>query len=153
MAWRLAFFMSDNNGHEAETGVNLREGTTFDGALAYAQALESALSALSSARIDGAEYKRIIKSGASPGNLAFADMRSDALLFYRNGLDFASFRVPSPKQLLFESSGPYADVRITRQSLDVSGLLAQVDNFLAGCLDPLGRPYPTSFIVGGRSRI
>lgn len=50
----LSYQMSDNNGNKGGTGVNLPNGIGADDALTFATNLETALAALSNARIDAA---------------------------------------------------------------------------------------------------
>lgn len=148
----IRFRFRDNNGGKAQMRVYPRD-TSEAGASAYALALASACATLSDAVLYEVTIIWPLAIPAPPATPPDSDVRTAAVLFYRNATDVASVTLPAPRALLFETAGPYAGLRITRASAQLSGLLQTLDGLVQGLLDPLGRPYGPVFSVGGRTRI
>lgn len=144
----MRFYWRDNNGKEAQVRLRTPD-TTLAGAEAQAFALASALQAVSDAALFKLDLS--FKPTFTPGPAAspMSDARSYALLFYRNDDRTTSIQVPSPAGLPTETAGAYAGVRVTRELLELSGLLGQVESLPAGLVDGLGRPLGTAFSIGG----
>lgn len=139
----------DNNGGKAETRLHFPGGLSAGEVLSSALALASLFQAVSSATIVDVAVRWSISLPNPGAPLPGSSATRAALLFYRNGGDCATVRVPSPSVLLAETSGLYAGIRITRERLAVLTLLATVEALPEGAVDPLGRPYGTTFTVGG----
>lgn len=149
MTFLAVYQFVDNNGQVAEAKMRYPESGGYDSAALNATLLAGAMAAVSSATLTGFSITKTVEiadiSAAPPGSTVdFA-----GILFYRNGTDLASFRLPGLTRLLAESVGDYAGVRATRASADLLGLLETLDSLLEGSLDPVGRPYGTVFVVGG----
>lgn len=111
--------------------------------------IAAAMSGVSDAAIVKAEVIYPVDISIIPLDAVNSNVNRSAVLFYRNGGDTASFAVPSARPVLAEVTGEYAGGRITRDSLGVLDLLPLVDALLTGFIDPAGRPYGSSFSVGG----
>lgn len=139
----------DHSGKRAQARLWLPEGTPAPDAESRANSLAGGLALVSTARIEEYTlcwlYEGPETSVAQPGS----DCRRAAVLFYGNDTQLASILLPSPTELLAEGSGPYAGYRITRDSANVSGLLAVLEDMVVGFLDPTGRPLYPGFRVGG----
>lgn len=111
------------------------------------------LQAVSDARITSCEL--VFPLDYTPSATAGPDSSVSryALLFYRNDSRTTSIRLPSPQGLPTEVAGAYAGIRITRELLDLSGLLGAVESLPEGLVDSLGRPMGTAFSVGGIVRL
>lgn len=143
----------DNNGRIAETRVRWSSFDTITSAEPAAFALLSAMNAITNAIIvEMTLYAEPFVGSDAPPE-AESDVKRALLLFYRNGDDCASVRVPSPSLLLAETSGFYAGIRITRERLELLSLLSTVEAIPAGTVDAVGRPHGTAFTVGGVTRI
>lgn len=143
----------DNNGAVAETRFRLGDGVGYPEAEAVSTAIAEAAQDCSDAVLVRIELQWRFDIALPPAPAATSDVRRAAILFYRDGNILASFRVPSPIELLAETSGEYAGIRITPDSLDLLGLLPKVQGLVANALDPLGRPYGGDFSVGGITRV
>lgn len=141
--------LSDNNGKQAEARVMTGPGASYAGAVAFALGLAERVQAVSSAVV--VEVR--LTSQLSPVGATVAQPSSDCtrggVLFYSDDSQTSSVLVPSVLQLCFEGAGPYASVRITRESAALSGVLPELDSLLNGFLDGAGRPFPSAFIAGG----
>lgn len=139
----------DNNGKRAQVQQTTGPDVSFDGAVSLALGLAPLMQALSDAALVAftITQRTTVPSPPAPGPQS--DYRRYALFFYRDGDVCASVRVPSPTLLLAETSGLYAGQRITRERLEVLTLLPSVEALPQGALDPVGRPYGGTFIVGG----
>lgn len=128
----------------------MSESADYAGAEAKASALASALAAVSDAHLYhmSITFKVVVPGIPTPG--PSSDANTYSILFYRNGDDVGSISVPSAGNLPIEASGPYAGIRHTRELVELSGLLSTVEAIASGLADRLGRPYPTTFSVGGR---
>lgn len=144
------FHWRDNNGGRAENLIYFAGSTDYGAIAAKAAALAPLLEAVSSARLVRYELRFELPWQAAAPAAPDSNARSYTLLFYRNNDRVASIKVPSAGRLPYQVSGPYAGVRVTREDLAVSGLLDTVEGLAAGLVDRLGRPYPTTFSVGGR---
>lgn len=150
--WTVVYTWRDNNGRIAEHKVNAGEGANFSGVAAFAAALAGLLEPLSDASLLGFAISQDFPTLPPPAPGPGSDVKRYATLFYTNDDTTSSIRVPSVAGVLAETVGPYAGFRITRERLEVLGLLTLVDSIPAGTLDPVGRPYGTTFVVGSLSR-
>lgn len=146
----VVYHWRDNNDGRAEVRLYPPDVSSYTAIASFALAMAVVLQAVSDARLVRFEVVHIFEVEGSPAPAPESDVRSYGLLFYRNGVNVSSILVPSVSELLTETDGPFAGVRITRSRLDVLGLLPAFDALVAGALDPLGRPYGNSFSVGGR---
>jgi len=151
--WRLDYDWRDNNGKDAACRVFAVAALSFPDVLALGELLAVAMENISNARLVSFTISRRTDYTIGGPAALTADVRQDAVLLYRNGNSASSFLLPSPDPLLFETAGPYAGLRVTRSSLELLGVLADVDSMLQSFIDPVGRPYPSSFTVGGRTRL
>ncbi len=150
-ALTIVYSWEDNTGNISGNTLHAPLSLVGGGVELLAAQLAEAMEAVSTARLLSYDIRYSSGTLTSPGPSLDSDCTYYGLLLYRNGDDCSSFVVPSPSGVLFESGGPYGGALITRRSLALSGLLAQVDTILQGFLDPVGRPYGTVFIVGGRT--
>lgn len=149
--WKVELEWLDNNGRVANHRLTIGAGASRADAVALALALADKMQDASDAALlsvtVGQEFKFTGALAPVPG----ADVSAYGLLFYTDGTGTASFRVPAFTRVCVEAVGPYAGIRATRATASVSGVLAALDGLVAGCLDPLGRPYGTTFVVAGYS--
>lgn len=150
---RAVYQWRDGEGKRAEVRVYFTGPQTHGAIVTRAVAMASAFEAVSDARLVSVTIEHTIPfTGSTPAEPG-SDRSTYALLFYRNELRVASIRVPSPGRLLTEVAGPYAGVRYTRDTLQLSGLLVTVEDIASGLVDSLGRPYPSTFSVGSRVQL
>lgn len=138
----------DSEGHEAQVRLYPADISSFGAVASFAAALASALQGVSDAHLS--RYRLVFPLDYAGGNPAAPDssVRTVAVLFYRNGDDVSSFRLPSPSPLPTDTHGHYAGVRISRAVVDLSGMLSLLDGLLDGAIDPARRPYGHAFSVG-----
>lgn len=82
-----------------------------------------------------------------------SDVFERCVLLFRDGELWGSFSLPSVGALPFDTDGPYRGVRVTRENLVLSGMLADVESLVTNTLRPDGAPFPQTFYVGGRTRV
>lgn len=145
----VVYHWRDNNGGKAEVKIYPPEPHSFDAIVSFALTMASALQGASDARLVSFDVVGTFDISSSLPASPDADMRSYALLFYRNGDARASILVPAPRGVLSELSGPYAGIRITRDRLELLGLLPALDTLPASLRDPVGRPVGGNLTVGG----
>lgn len=145
----VEYHFRDNNGGSSQ----LRLHHPFDAvapAEAFALAGAAHLSGVSDAALTEVRlYWRATIPDPGPA-APTSDCRRGGVLFYRNGNDIASITVPSVALVLTDTSGVYQGVRISRERLQLLGMLTKIQALVSGALDPLGRPYGPVFSVGGR---
>jgi hypothetical protein len=151
-SWAADYRFLDSNGNTSQ--MRLRFPDLSDAELVTTVASSAALfQAVSDAALVEVKISRTFPIANPPAPGPLSDVRTIALLFYSNGDTLSSIRLPAATALPVETSGAYAGFRITRQTLDLSGLLTQVDGMVDGALDPVGRPYGTTFVVGSRAEL
>ena len=146
----VVYHWRDDGEGRAETRVYFAGSTDYGAIAAKAAALAPLLEAVSSARLVRYELRFELPWQSAVPAAPDSNARSYTLLFYRNNDRVASIKVPSAGRLPYQTSGPYAGVRVTRADLAMSGMLDVVESLAAGMVDRLGRPSPTTFSVGGR---
>lgn len=150
--WLVVYRWVDNNNQSCEHQMRAPLALSYGGVVSLATSLASAMEAVSSARLTGFTVERLYNRPTVSPISPDADCRTDAVLLYRNGDDTSSVRLPSPRPVLFEVSGPYAGLRITTDSALLSGLLPNIQALGEGTVDAVGRPTGTGFVVGGKLR-
>lgn len=152
-SFTIEYLWADNSGKTATCSISTGPGASYAGAEVLAATLAPLLQAVSDAALLGYTISTPNRVPSPPQPGLQSDVKRAALLFYRDGNNCASIYVPSPSLLLAETSGFYAGIRITRERLAVLTLLAQVEALPAGTLDAVGRPYGSTFTVGGITKL
>lgn len=148
------FIFLDNNAKRARVRIN------FPPALFGTALLDTILGlfadafiALSNAYLEGVTlYYKPARQQAGIAALPGSDVYQAAVLIYRNGEDYGTIEIRSPLSSFFETSGVYANVRISQDVYNASPELSQLGSLLAETVIPTtGNPFPTVFQVGGRT--
>jgi len=71
-------------------------------------------------------------------------------LFYRNGDRYDAIYLPAPNPDFWETTGPYAGVRLDMSNPTVVAAIEALSTALAEAVTPGGEPFPTEFVVGGK---
>lgn len=149
----LEFTFIDNNGKTARTGMHMRRPDSIaelDSALlAYA----GALSALSSAAILSARWQLFVDGLPTPSIQPGANIYERGVLIFRDGTDYGVLSIPAPRGVLFDMDGPYRDIRISRQTLAMLGVLGPLEAAVASCALPDGTAFPSLYSVGGTTEL
>lgn len=153
MPWLVEYRFIDNNNRRAETILRLPDELTFGQASARAEQFAALFAAVSDARLDDFVISRRFPGPAGSTATALASVQHTTVLFYSDGEQTSSIRMPALNRFVAEVDGPYAGIRVTRQSAAVGGILGILDTMLAETLDPTGRPFPGTFYVGGRDDV
>ena len=149
MGPRLYIHWQDNNGRKATQLYYLPDGETVTQSMARANAISSVSQALSNARLTGGAlvYDQVDGVGTATPE---ANVRRNLLCLLRNASNQGSLRIPSPAPVLpYDTSGPWQEIRITREAFLASGLIQPLEAALVHCVLPWGDPFPTEFIVAG----
>lgn len=153
MPWIVEYRFTDNNGRSAETVLRLPDALSFGEASARAESIAASFDAVTDAVLVEFVISRRSPGPAGSTATALASVRHTTVLFYREGEQVSSIRVPALQPLFFELTGPYQGMRVTRLRLQPLAFLPTFDNLLDGALDVTGRPFPLFFYVGGRDDI
>lgn len=142
----------DNNGRKAEVRFGIGEQSSFPDAFSRANAIVSAISAISNAVF--VEYRIIwrVRNPSAPAPAPDSDVEANLLLFYGNDTNAASFRLPSPRPLPVDMVGPYRAVRLDMDAPEVLPLLTQLGSGLADTNTPGGAAWPLPLLAGGFTR-
>ena len=147
MTPELYLYWQDNNGKRSDQRFYLPEGEAVAQSVGRANAIRDALRPLSNAQLVGGElvYPDIIEP------LGVAAVGSNALrhlvCLFRSGEIVGSLRIPSPTTLPFDSSGPWAGQRVTRDALAALNLVAPLDAAVALTVFPWLDPFPATLVV------
>lgn len=143
-------YWRDNNNKPAQQTFWLPAGLSIAAYVARANALRNAARALSNAQIEGGElvFERAVEGIETPA-AAGADVRTNLVLFFRESHGIGSWRVPSPGQLPYDTTGEWRGIRITPAALASAGLLDQVQATAALTVTPWQTPFPSTFTVAG----
>jgi hypothetical protein len=146
----LHFYWEDNNGRQSLQKFFLPAGETVLESVGRANALRDAARSLSSARLVRGElvYVDIVEpaGAAAPAS----DVGQNLVMLFAEGGVTGSVRLPSPAPSLpYDTSGPWASLRITRDALGGAGLLAALELAIAETVFPWGDLFPALFIVAG----
>lgn len=147
---RLVFVLRDNNGRPSDFGVNVRDDWTIGQVVSYANAIRGPLVALSSAGLEGARYEIKLQFLDAEPALPEADVRKKLLVICRDANDAASFVVPSPVELPYDTVGPLRAIRLGMAQFLVPPLSAFIQRVLSDTVTPWGSSIPSTDIVGGR---
>jgi len=71
-------------------------------------------------------------------------------LFYRNGERYDAFYLPAPNPDYFETTGPYAGIRLDMSNPTVVSAIEALSSALEAVVTPSGDPFPTEFVAGGK---
>jgi len=82
-----------------------------------------------------------------------SDVFERFIALFREDDEWGSISIPSVGALPFDEDGPYRHVRVTREALVLSGMLASLEDLASGTVRQDGTSFPTTFYVGGRTRI
>lgn len=147
---QVYIYWEDNKGAEASQRFHLPGGETVGQSIARVNALRSALLPLSNARLTSARlvYRDVVDAlGVAAGN---SNVLKNLVCLLANGEERGTIKVPSPRpDLPYDSTGPWAGIRITRQAMVDAGLAGPVETALQACVWPWGDPFPTEFVVAG----
>lgn len=147
----LRFIWQDNNGKTAQQRIWLPDGEAVAASIGRANAIRDAARPISSAMLLRAEleYPEIVPGlpdPAAPGS----DVRKNLVVFYRDNAETASIRFPSPAPSLpYDTSGPWAGLRITRDSLITAGLVDELELISSLVVMEWGDPFPVAVSVAG----
>jgi len=96
-------------------------------------------------------YKVLRKFEAETADIA--DIGSDVVrrlaLYYRNAGVYEAVWLPSARQSITESVGPYAGIRVDNERTDVALALADMQTILDFIVLPDGSIYPDEYVTGG----
>jgi len=148
-AFRL--YWRDYSGKSSQQTFWLPDGLTIAAYVARANALRNAAKALSNAVITGGDliFDNLVAGLAGPP-AAESDIRTNLILFFKGGAgDVASWRVPSPAALGYDTDGEWRGTRLQRAALDALGLLDDLEAAAALTVQPWGDPFPSTFSIGG----
>lgn len=150
--WMADYRFLDSNGNTSQMRVRYPELTAAE-LVTLVTSSASLFQAVSDAALSGVKLSKSIAIVNPPQPAPGSSVRTVALLFYSNGEQVSSIRLPAASLLPVDTSGPYSGFRITRGNLELSALLETVEGMVQGALDPLGRPYGSTFVVGSRAEL
>lgn len=140
----------DANGNESRVASLYVETNTFSGFLAAANQLYDAIRPVSDAIFPLAKFEYAIDYPSNPAPSIVSNSYERAILVFRNGESRGILSVPSPSPVLFNLVGDYGNIVITRERLQLLGLLAPLESALVNFAIPDGSPFPNTFIIGSR---
>lgn len=150
---RLIITFVDHSGLLSTLTVTPPQEAAHAAILVGAQRLCEKLDAVSTAEVLKAKVTYV------DDNLSFApaqpgsDVYQRFIALFREGDNWGSLSIPSVGSLPFDEDGPYTDIRVTRESLVLSGMLGILEDIASGTVREDGTNFPTTYLVGGRTRI
>lgn len=159
MSYRIRIAVRDGNGKTSETSLRVADesqGGSYALALYRAQAVVSAIQGLTDAYVYQFTIEReYALSGVSVAGPSSNIYRKLQLFFREDGsLQGSSITIPSYRTALpFDANGPYRAIRLQRQAVVLSGMLASVQGLVQGTVAPNGDAFPTYFRVGTTSGV
>lgn len=149
---RVTYLFRDDEGRVGEAAFWLPAPSSFAVYDVTIIELGRRIAALSNALLIGAELRLVYPFSSGPVVLP-AKGANRLLLFYREGAIGYALNVPAARSSLpYDTTGTYAGVRLSRDSLAATGLLADIELLPQSLVFRSGDPVPTTFVVGGRTR-
>lgn len=150
---RLKLVWQDKSSSLSETGFYLASDTPLSEVYSRAAALRAVSLPLTTARLVSAVWTVEEEFTDTPAASPDADLRVRLICLFTNGVRRRAISLRSPTQLPFDQSGPYIGIRLQRRSILLSTVLTALETISANTVDNMGRPFPTTFTVGGKTRI
>lgn len=150
---RLIFRLADSSGKEAETSLWLADTLNRNQRLAAANLLRSPLLALTSARLIDARFVIDVRFDDAGPPSPESDVRRRLIALFTDNDRIRSFAVPSPAALPIDAILPYSGIRLQRSSILLSPLLSALEDIAENTVDEKGRNFPSSFLIGGVTRL
>lgn len=152
MIRRVTYQFRDDEGNIGEASFWLPMLPSFAVYDSIIIELGARIAALSNALLIGAELRLQYVFTTGPVIIP-AKNANRLLLFYREGAIGYALNVPAARASLpYDTTGTYAGVRLSRDILAASGLLADIEIISQSLVFRNGDPVPTVFVVGGRTR-
>jgi hypothetical protein len=148
---RVAFTFSDRDGNTGDLHLYLPFSTTETEAFACAEAMLPYLHAISNAVVTRItlQYTATIESSTTPA--AQSDIHRKLLLFVGNGENIEALTILSPDLDLFETTGPYAGIRVDMQSSLIAAFTNSYSTWAIPFCTEDGDVIGPTLIMGGLS--
>lgn len=148
----LRFRFRDNNGGLAFSRVWIPDGAAIGDVDTFAQGYANTVKPLTDSALIDAKYE-LSYEYANPLPAAInSDVYTRLIAIFRNGDEYASISIPSAVELPYDVDGSYRAIRLAFPPGSLSPVLTALQDVVVGTVTPLGRPFPSTFLVGGISR-
>lgn len=148
---QVAFTFVDKESNKGTMTLYCSFSLTGAALLSLLNTLASLLQPLSNAALMNVTvtYKVFLEPYST--GLGIPDLTSRVLLLYSEGDTYEAISIPAPKETLFETEGEYAGVRVDPLSVDMAAWFASWSDFSSHITTKEGDPFPSTFLVGGKS--
>ena len=152
----IVLYWRDDSKKRAQTSLRYRYATArARGGISGISELADAAQQLSSAQLyeirETYEYRGLgIRDEPEPG----ASVWRKLIVLCTNGTDWASICIPSPRlDLPYDVVGVYKGWRISRETVQLSGVFSGLDSVSRDTITPAGDEWPGPAIVAGLDRV
>lgn len=144
MRWEIELRIEDRDGAQRTCRTNVESSGTIADLVSFADAFGTRVEAISDGHLVGARiHTRVVPSVSTTAGLA-SDVRRKVLLILKDSAgNVGSLLIPSPGDLPYESTGPYAGYRIIKSDLAPTHPIAQGILSLSTTVRPDELPMPT----------
>lgn len=142
-------WLADRDRREAKIRFCLPFAISLPNAVAVRNLQIANIAQLTDAIVSRTMFSWVWTDPTPPSAGILSDTKRSGLLYYRNSERWEMFRIPSPKGGLFETTGPYAGIRLDRTNPAVEASLQALSTGLTQTVTPEGNEWPDEFIVGG----
>lgn len=146
---RLVLDWLDNEGQIGRTTFRLPFITSADAAISAGNALASAISNLTLAKLKGIHVYYAWNEDATLLPDIDSDVTRLMVLFYRTGDRYEQVSIPSGNAALTEEQGILAGVRLDATNPQVEAAITALQPLLVQLVTPEGEVFPDEYISGG----
>lgn len=147
MRFNARVWLSDYNNQEGSSGVLLEGVQTLEQldafVVGYSAILENMTDALAQRGLAFAKLAPSVVTEAS----ASSSVELWLTVLLASGDNYASFNIPSPKPLVYETQGPFRGYKLDTSIPAQAALLQQLATALAPTLTPSGRSFPVDKVM------
>lgn len=148
---RLNLWYIDRDGNERQTGISFPSLSSVPEAISIANALADTIAPLTNARLFRAQWVITVPPTVQTQATAQTNIYERLVVLFTDGITYASYSIPAPAALPYDTQGPLRGVRLQEGANAASDAINQLQQALSGTLLPDGSPFPTGRWVAGRT--
>lgn len=144
MRWEVELTFEDRDGQQRTCRTNVESLGAIADLVAFANAFGDRAQAMSSAQLVAGRLTTRVAPSVTTIAGPNSDVRRKLLVICTDSEQIGSLLIPSPGDLPWETSGPYAGFRILKSDLAPDHPITQGINALSATVRPDGLPFPTA---------